>query len=96
MPPIHSITSDAAVFGRMIKSDRGDFSPTAAREILSLRFDEADQERMNLLTLKAQDGALTVEEQAEVESFRRAGYLLGILWSKARLSLRQASGEATH
>ena len=96
MTPPHLITADAAVFGRLVKPDRGDFSPAAAREILSLRFDEADQERMNFLSCKAQDGDLTAEEHAELEGFRRAGYLLGVLWSKARLSLKRADGDAAH
>lgn len=96
MTPPHPITADAAVFGRLIKPDRGDFSPATAREILTLRSDEIDHERMNLLSVKAQDGDLIAEEQAELESFRRAGYLLGVLWSKARLSLKRADGDAAH
>ncbi len=94
MPPTNSIIADAAVFGRLVKPDRGDFSPAAAREILSLRFDEADQRRMDLLSVKAQEGTLTPEDQAELEGFRRAGYLLGVLWSKARLSLRLGDEDA--
>ena len=94
MPPTHSITASAAVFGQLVEPDRGDFSPTAAREVLSLRFDEADQRRMDRLSVKAQEGTLTIEEQAELESFRQAGYLLGVLWSKARLSLRRGDGDA--
>ncbi len=86
--------TDAAVFGRLVKPDRGDFSPVAAREILSLRFDDQDVERMSELSLKAQDGTLTADEQAEIESYRRAGYLLGVLWSKARLSLKRAGTDA--
>ena len=46
---------------------------------------------MRQLSLKAQEGTLTAPEQAEVESYRRVGYWLGILWSKARLSLKRAA-----
>jgi hypothetical protein len=35
-------------------------------------------------------------EQAEVETYRRVGYWLGILWSKARLSLKRAGMDTTH
>lgn len=79
--------TDAAVFGRLIEPDHGDYSPEAAREILSLQFDDGDKERMQQLSLKAQDGTLTAHEVAEIESDRRAGYLLGVIRSKARLSL---------
>jgi hypothetical protein len=75
-------------------SDRGDLSPEQAREILSLRFGDEDQARMDTLSLKAQEGTLTASEQAEMEHYRRAGYLLGILWSKARLSLKHAGPDA--
>jgi len=86
--------SEAAIVGRLIQPDRGDFSPEAARELLSLRFGEEDQARMRDLSLKAQDGTLTDPERAEVENYRRVGYWLGILWSRARLSLRRAGMDA--
>ncbi len=88
--------TDAAVLGRLIKPDQGDFSPETAREILSLRFDDGDKARMNQLSLKAQEGTLTSDEQAEVDSYRRAGYMLGVLWSKARLSLKRAKLDAAN
>lgn len=89
-------TSEAAIVGRLIKPDHGDFSPEAARELLSLRFGDEDQDRMRMLSLKAQEGTLTPSEQAEVENYRRVGYWLGILWSKARLSLKRAGTDAPH
>lgn len=91
-----SVQTDVAVIGRLIKPDRGDLSPDAARELLGLQFDEGDKERMHQLSLKAQDGTLTPDEQEEIESYRRAGYLLGVLWSKARLSLKRAGMDADH
>ncbi len=94
MHPTSLTPTDAAVFGRLVKPDRGDLSPAAAREILSLRFDEEDARRMNQLAEKAREGTLTPEEEAEIESYRRAGYLLGVLWSKARLSLKRAGVDA--
>ena len=51
---------------------------------------------MQELSLKAQEGTLTPTEQGEVESYRRVGYWLGVLWSKARLSLKHAGMDATH
>jgi hypothetical protein len=68
LQPAHASATDAAIFGRLIKPDHGDFSPAAAREILSVQFDESDKERMHQLSLKAQDGTLNAVEQAEIES----------------------------
>jgi hypothetical protein len=88
--------SEAAIVGRLVKPDHGDFSPAVARELLSLQFGEEDQARMRQLSLKAQQGTLTASEQAEVENYRRVGYWLGILWSRARLSLKRAGTDAPH
>jgi hypothetical protein len=82
--------NEAAIVGRLIKPDRGDFSPEAARELLGIQFDEVDQARMRELSQRAQAGTLSDAEQAEVECYRRVGYWLGILWSKACLSLKHA------
>lgn len=89
-------TTDAAIIGRLDKSDQSDFSPEAAREILSIQLSAEDQRRMRSLSLKAQKGTLSPTEQSEVESYRRVGYWLGILWSKARVSLKHAGMDATH
>lgn len=96
MQNFHLPPTEAAIVGRLIKPDHGDFSPEAARELLSLRFGEDDQVRMRDLSRKAQDGDLSESEQAEVENYRRVGYWLGILWSKARLSLKNAGLDAPH
>jgi hypothetical protein len=88
--------TDAAIIGRLGKADNSDFSPTAAREILSLQLSPKDQKRMRKLSQKAQEGTLTLREHSEVESYRRVGYWLGVLWSKARLSLKHAGMEATN
>src|SRR5207248_5668363 len=89
-------SSEAAIVGRLIKPDHGDFSPEVARELLSLQFGDEDQARMRELSDKAQEGTLTASEQAEVENYRRVGYWLGILWSRARLSLKHAGKDATN
>jgi hypothetical protein len=90
----HIPATDAAIVGRLIKPDHRDFSPEVAREILSIQLSPEDQAYMQTLSRKAQDGTLTPVEQGEVESYRRVGYWLGILWSKARRSLKQAGTDA--
>ncbi len=92
----HIPATDAAIVGRLIKPDHRDFSPEAAREILSIQLSPEDQAHMRELSRKAQEGTLTPIEQGEVESYRRVGYWLGILWSKARRSLKQAGMDAPH
>jgi hypothetical protein len=96
MQQSHFSSSEAAIVGRLIKPDHGDFSPEVAHELLSLRLSEEDQARMQELSLKAQAGTLTASEQIDVENYRRVGYWLGILWSKARLSLKRAGMDAPH
>ncbi len=96
MSNLDTSPSEAAIVGRLIKPDRGDFSPEVARELLSLQFGEEDRARMRQLSVKAQEGTLTAPERAEVENYRRVGYWLGILWSRARLSLKRAGMDAPH
>jgi hypothetical protein len=96
MQPTLTSSSEAAIVGRLIKPDHGDFSPDVARELLSLQLADDDQKRMRELSLKAQEGALTDSEQTEIENYRRVGYWLGVLWSRARLSLKRAGMDATH
>jgi hypothetical protein len=96
MQQTHIPATDAAIIGRLGKPDRSDFSPETAREILSIQLSPEDQARAKKLSLKAQKGTLTPAEQGEVESYRRVGYWLGILWSKARLSLKRAGTDATY
>jgi hypothetical protein len=96
MQPIRTPTTDATIIGRLDKSDHSDFSPEAAREILSLQLSPQDQVRAQVLSMKAQEGTLTPDEQGEVESYRRIGYWLGVLWAKARLSLKNAGMDATN
>ena len=62
-----------------------------ASYVLTLGFAEEDQARMKDLAERNQDGALSAEEQEELQSFVRAGHLLALLHSKARQSL-QAPG----
>jgi hypothetical protein len=90
----HIPATDAAIVGRLIKPDHRDFSPEVALEILNIQLSHEDQAYMHELSRKAQEGTLTPTEQGEVESYRRVGYWLGILWSKARRSLKQAGMDA--
>jgi hypothetical protein len=65
-------------------------SSETARKLLQFRFEAANHDRVNVLSEKAQKGALTSDEQDELDEYIRVGTLLGILQSKARQALRKA------
>jgi len=60
-----------------------------AEGILALDFPEADATRVEELNVKANEGRLTEEEEAELEAYVNVSDLLAYWQSKARQSLRQ-------
>jgi len=72
------------------KPEEPDSSVEAVWSILRMKFQPADQERVALLSSKAQKGDLTSAERAELEQYIRAADLLAMLKSKARLLLKKA------
>lgn len=85
---IRDATSEIAIFGRLLRTDRGELSHDLARYLLSLGFDKADQSRMLKLAEKNQQGKLSASGQTELSHFVKASHLLALLHSKARRSLR--------
>ena len=83
-------SAEAAILSRMLKPERDDLSPEAARSFLKLEFAPEDLSRMHELALRAQVGGLTAAEESELESYRRIGRLLEVMRSKARRSLARA------
>jgi hypothetical protein len=59
-------------------------SQSVAAYSLSVRFGEHDVARMNQLSETAQQGQLTAEEQAELDSYLHVSNLLAIMQSKGR------------
>lgn len=86
-------TGEAAILSRLIRPERADLSPEAARSLLKLDFDDLDRTRMHELAGKAQDGMLSSAEEAELENYRRIGRLLDLMRSKARRSLKDAGSD---
>jgi hypothetical protein len=76
-----SAIHESAIMERLI------LSPEKAEAIASLSFAREDQDRMRELMDRNNQGLLSDSEQAEMESFRRVGTLLGILQARARLAL---------
>lgn len=69
----------------------GSISPQAAEGILSLGFSEEQRKKMQALAEKARKGELSDQEREEASSFERVSSLLGILQSRARISMRNAA-----
>jgi hypothetical protein len=83
-------TSEIAIFARLLKADEGRMRRDLARYLLTLGFDEEDQGRMRDLAERNQAGALSSDDQEELQSYVKAGHLLALLHSKARRSLKAA------
>lgn len=85
----HAVTAEAAILSRLVKPSGADFSPEAAEALLKLDFDQTDRDRMHELTVKNQEGNLTTAEEEELDSYRRIGYFVDLVRSKARISLKK-------
>jgi hypothetical protein len=90
MPRAEVTDTDAAILERIIRPGRADLAPAAARALLALTFTPDDRDRMHQLAVKNQGGRLTAAERRELDSFRRVGWFLDLLSSKARRSLRRS------
>jgi hypothetical protein len=84
-----SLTSEIAMFGRLIQADDGNLDQRLARYVLTLGFPASDQQRMTDLASRNQEGLLSSGEREELQSYVRLGHLLALLHSKARKSLKQ-------
>jgi hypothetical protein len=88
---ITSPNTEAAILSRVIQVEEGDLSRSAAEYLLSIRFGEHDLARMNQLSETAQQGKLTAEEHAELDSYLHVSNLLAIMQSKGRRALRRST-----
>jgi hypothetical protein len=82
---------EAAILKRLAGADVPTLSVAAAKGILTLAFSPVDEDRMHTLAARARAGALSSDEQAEVEAYSRISSLLGILKSKARRALKRGT-----
>jgi hypothetical protein len=80
--------SDTAVLEQLAKLDVQSIGVETSRKLLQFHFDAAQHDRMNVLSEKAQRGALSTTEQSELDEYLHVGSLLGILQSRARQLLR--------
>ena len=69
-------------------------TPDAAKYLLSLRFSEAQKDRFDELSEKAQQGTLSESEQDDLDEFLRIETLLIVLKANARRLLSTGSQPA--
>jgi hypothetical protein len=86
--------TETEIWGRTIRPEIGDLSPTAARELLRLHLVDDDAERVRELSGKANVGSLNADEEKELDYYLNVGRALEFLKAKARLSLRESSAPA--
>ena len=60
----------------------------AAEAWLAIHFEQSDLDRMHELAVKNQEDKLTSKEKTELESYRHVSFLLDLMHSKARRSLK--------
>jgi hypothetical protein len=82
------VRTEAEVFSRVFQPEKPNLSAQAAQSILALDFCAEDRARVNELAEKARQGKLSKREDDELETFIHVGHLVGIMQSKARLSLK--------
>lgn len=80
--------SDVAILSRLIRPDEEPLPAAAAEALLRIQFEPSDLDRIHDLTIRNQDDALTSSERAELENYRRVSFLLDLIHSKARRSLK--------
>jgi hypothetical protein len=88
------MTTGASILERIIEPQTGGFSDEHARYILSLDFSSEQQAHYAERAVKARDGHLTEQEEAELDEFVATNALLTILQSKARISLKKHNSAA--
>jgi uncharacterized protein YnzC (UPF0291/DUF896 family) len=84
-----SQTSDTAILSRLIRPEDDTLSRSAAEGWLAIRFEKDDLDRMHELAVKNQDGKLSAKEKTAMENYRRVSFLLDLMHSKARRSLKK-------
>lgn len=86
---------ELAIWERVFVPDPRQVTPEQARYLLDVRFSEADLERINSLSAKANEGTLATEEKIELERYVHVGHLLSILKARIRGKLAVSENHAT-
>ena len=84
-----SSTGDTAILTHLTWPADDALAPAAAEGWLAVRFEKEQLSRMHDLVTKNQGGKLTAKEKHELENHRRVSFLLDLMHSKARRSLKK-------
>ena len=84
----------AAILERVIKPGESNLPAAAARALLRLEFDSADQRRMKELAQKNRDEKLSGSERAELDDYVQIGLVLDLFRAKARRSLERRNSRS--
>jgi len=80
--------SQSAIWQRVVHLE-DQLSPTAARALLKVGFNERDAQRIAELAAKARAGQLNADEEREADAYERFGCLLDVMHSQARRVLKR-------
>lgn len=83
-----SANSESAIWARLIEMRKEPISAETARFLLSIRLSEVDHSRMQELMDKSNDGTLTPEDEAELDSYLNIADLLTVMHSQLRVAIR--------
>lgn len=81
----------AASFDLMLTNLADTMNTDALKALVALRASEEEEERLEYLAARANEGRLTTEERQEYQSCIMFANFLGILQSKARKKLKAAA-----
>jgi uncharacterized protein YnzC (UPF0291/DUF896 family) len=82
---------ELAIWERVFIPDPRTLTADQARYLLDARFAQADLNRINELSIKADDGTLTTDEHTELENYLHVGHVLSILKAKLRGKLKKTA-----
>jgi len=82
---------ELAIWERLFVPDARRITRDQARYLLEVRFPQADLDRINELSAKANQGTLEAQERLELERYVHVGHLLSTLKAKIRGRLKKAA-----
>jgi hypothetical protein len=84
---------DTSVIDRLLEPFGRALTPALARTLVDLRAPLEEQDRIDELAEKCNEGTLSAEERAEYEDYVRVIHFLGIVQAKARAILAREPGQ---
>ena len=79
--------TEASILTRLLDLRAANLTPAVAEFLVTIQYSGEDIARMNDLSGLAQQGALTADQQAELDSYIHVSNLLALMQSRARRML---------